>query len=132
MLSPRFILLPWSNKVCLHGLVNVLCYSKLYLSYNLEILTIEDLHELQNTIWEARTQWYNIGLGLGLSQGSLEAIQCNNRKCEDCFRDMLSKWLKKAHPRPTWSALAEALESPSVDYSLRLAESDKILLRKLQ
>lgn len=45
---------------------------------------------------------------------------------------MLSKWLKKANPRPTWSALAEALESPSVDYSLRLTESDKILLRKLQ
>lgn len=102
------------------------------MSHNLEILTIEDLREVQNTIWEARTQWYNIGLGLGLSLGSLEAIQCNNPKCEDCFRDMLSKWLKKANPRPTWSALAEALESPSVDYSLRLAESDKILLRKLQ
>ena len=96
------------------------------------ILTIEDLREVQDTVWEARSQWYNIGLGLGLSVGTLETIQCNNRKYEDCFRDMLSKWLKKANPRPTWSALAEALESPSVDYSLHLTESDKILSRKLQ
>jgi hypothetical protein len=100
------------------------------MSSNLEILTIEDLREVQNTIWEARTEWYNIGLGLGLNQGSLSAIQYNNRRCEDCFRIMLSEWLKKIDPRPTWSALAEALESPSVGYSLRLA--DKILLRKLQ
>ena len=39
----------------------------------------------------------------------------------DCFRAMLSQWLKRTLPRPTWNALAEALRSRSVGLS-HLAE----------
>ena len=97
----------------------------------LGFLTIYNLSKVQNTpaIWEARTQWYNIGLGLALSVGSLDAIKLNNQgQCDPCLREMLSEWLKRRHPRPTWDALAEALRSPSVGYS-HLAE--ELLLNEM-
>ena len=97
----------------------------------LGFLTIYDLSKVQNThaVWEARAQWYNIGLGLALSAGSLDAIKLNNQgQCDPCLREMLSEWLKRRHPRPTWDALAEALRSPSVGYS-HLAE--ELLLNEM-
>ena len=86
------------------------------------MLSTNDLTEVQNTIWEARVQWYNVGLGLGLSPDSLDAIEADNQNHSDrCFRCMLKQWLRRDHPRPTWHALAEVLRSPSVNMSF-LAE----------
>ena len=68
-------------------------------------------------MWEARVKWYNLGLGLDITPGSLDAIELANlQKPDRCFRVMLTQWLREYH-RPTWSALAEALKSPSVGYS---------------
>lgn len=87
----------------------------------LGILTINDLIKVQNRIWEARAQWYNLGLGLNLTPGSLDAIELDNQgKSDKCFRAMLLEWLNKTS-RPIWNALAVALKSPSVGYS-HLAE----------
>ena len=48
-------------------------------------------------------------------------IQLANQQNPDhCFRAMLTKWLRE-HQWTTWSALAEALRSPSVGLS-QLAE----------
>ena len=68
-------------------------------------------------MWEARVQWYNLGLGLHITPDSLDAIkQDNAHKTEDCFRAMLTQWLRDSR-QPTWSALAKALRSPSVGLS---------------
>ena len=73
-----------------------------------------DLRKVQHILWEARTQWYNLGLELNIPPDSLDSIQLANQQNPDyCFRAMLTKWLRE-HQRPTWSALAEALRSPSV------------------
>ena len=80
-------------------------------------MSIKDLQKVQDTLWESRAQWYNLGLGLDITPDSLDAIeQANGQKPEGCFRAMLTQWLRE-HPRPTWSALAKALQSPSVGYS---------------
>ena len=80
-----------------------------------------DLRRVQDTLWEARTQWYNLGLGLDITPDSLDSIeQANAGNPDRCFRAMLTKWLRE-HQRPTWSALAEALRSRSVGLS-HLAE----------
>ena len=80
-------------------------------------LSPNDLQRVQNSIWEARVQWYNLGLGLHITPDSLDAIKLDNaHMTEDCFRAMLSQWLRK-HQAPTWRALAEALRSPSVRLS---------------
>ena len=84
-------------------------------------LGLSDLRRVQNTLWEARTQWYNLGLDLDISPDSLDSIELANAgNPERCFRAMLTKWLRE-HQRPTWNALAEALRSPSVGLS-HLAE----------
>jgi hypothetical protein len=84
-------------------------------------LGLSDLRRVQDTLWEARTQWYNLGLGLDITVDSLDSIEQNNAGRPDrCFRAMLTKWLREHH-RPTRSALAEALRSPAVGLS-HLAE----------
>ena len=76
-----------------------------------------DLRRVQDTLWEARAQWYNLGLGLDITPDSLDSIElANSGKPDRCFRAMLTKWLRE-HQQPTWSALAEALRSPSVGLS---------------
>ena len=81
-------------------------------------LSSNDLQKVQNRIWEARAQWYNLGLGLEITAGPLDAIELANMgKPDHCFRAMLTQWLRRDSPRPTWSALGEALRSPSVGLS---------------
>ena len=71
-----------------------------------------------STTWDARSQWYNVGLQLGLAADSLDAIKRDNRDiCADCFTVILKQWLKGKYPRPTLNALAEALRSPAVNMS---------------
>ena len=72
-----------------------------------------DLRIVQRILWEARTQWYNLGLELDITPDSLDSIQLANQNPDRCFRAMLTKWLRE-HQRPTWSALAEAVRSPVV------------------
>ncbi|MCG8625714.1 MAG: death domain-containing protein [Proteobacteria bacterium] len=56
-----------------------------------------------------------MGLELGISADSLDAIRRNHRDiCEDCYTTILKQWLKGNHPRPTLAALAEALSSRAV------------------
>ena len=85
-------------------------------------LGINDLREVQRGAWEARAKWYNIGLELGIDPGTLDVIEGNNKDINNCFRVMLTSWLKMVQPIPTWTALAEALRSPTVGYG-DLAES---------
>ena len=33
---------------------------------------------------------------------------------DDCFTEMLSQWLKRSAPSPSWAALHEALKSPII------------------
>ena len=38
----------------------------------------------------------------------------NHYVVDDCFTEMLSHWLSRPSPPPTWSALAKALTSPVI------------------
>ena len=60
-----------------------------------------------------------------MSYGDLAAIKQRNKDDPDeCFKDLLSCWLKQAKPRPTWEALVKALESQTVGHE-QLAEAIK-------
>ena len=83
-------------------------------SFIIGFLGPNDLRIVQNSVWEARTQWYNLGLNLELTPDTLDSIEvANGRNPDHCFRAMLTKWLIECK-QSTWSALAEALRSPSV------------------
>ena len=78
------------------------------------VFSIDSLQALLNELWNARSEWYNIGLGLGLSADELKSINQKERKPGDCLREVLIEWLKKRNPRK--SQLIEALRQPCVGY----------------
>ena len=100
------------------------------------------LKAVRAATWEMRTQWYNLGLGLGINVGTLkvssftlgspvsavvgastarhdsvvphhQTIECDYSKVDDCFTRLLEKWLIT---KPEWTALIEALKSPTVGH----------------
>lgn len=67
-------------------------------------------------VWEARSMWYNIGLKLNISPGTLDSIKTENQNVMgSCFTDMLKNWLNNG-AQQTWETLATALKSPMVGY----------------
>ena len=82
---------------------------------------MKDLGKVQSAAWESRAKWYNVGLALEIDPGTLDVIHGNNRDIDDCFRTMLTSWLKMVRPKPTLAALAKALQSPTIGFG-HLAE----------
>ena len=82
----------------------------------LDGLSMKDLGKVQRVTWDSRAQWYNIGLELEIDPGTLDVIEGNNKDINNCFRAMLTTWLKMDEPKPTLGALAEALQSPTVGF----------------
>ena len=62
-------------------------------------------------VFPLAAEWKNIGLFLGISDSTLDMIACDNAKVNDCLREMLSVWLKRVSPQPTWETLADEVES---------------------
>jgi len=77
-------------------------------------LTLEDLSDVRGALFEARAKWYDIGIELKLSIGTLNTIREDFPQAADCLREMCINWLKRINPSPSWAALAKALESPPV------------------
>ena len=78
---------------------------------------MNDLKAIRTAIWDARSDWQDIGIELGLKVTDLEAIDETNRgNVDKCFSKMLTLWLKRANPPPTWSAMVEALKEPAVGF----------------
>ena len=85
-------------------------------------LNIDDLGDVVEAVWEAREKWYNIGLKLGISASTLDAInKAVNQNPDDCITAIIKDWLKNGKPKPLWAAVADALKSPMVGYG-NLAE----------
>ena len=77
-------------------------------------MTVADLKDVLEEVYDARSKWYYIGLHLKLPLGTLSAIEseCKSSPDDGC-RKMLQKWLETGKVR-TWRALADALESELV------------------
>ena len=73
---------------------------------------MNDLAFIQETVWEGRAKWYNIGLQLGLSAGTLDAIQrTHHHDTDDCFTATLKQWLSTTDLNPSWNNLARSLRA---------------------
>ena len=73
----------------------------------------KDLSRLNGDYFYARSKWKAIGCTLGISADDLEAIDKDNRKCEDCFREVLLKWLRRQGNK-TESELVEAIKAAKI------------------
>ena len=59
-------------------------------------------------------QWFTLGLALGLHYSTLEKIEMEKERIDDCRRQMLVAWLQQkddvvAEALPTWKTLESAL-----------------------
>ena len=70
---------------------------------------------LQEKLWKARTEWFNIGIQLHIQYTDLDAIRIKFGKDPGvCFTEMLQHWLNsktRTKLKPTWKAILEALKS---------------------
>ena len=56
------------------------------------------------------TEWFRLGLKLGVRQDDLEVIESDRRHdSSGALRDMLRKWLKE-HSNPMWSVMVRAMK----------------------
>ena len=76
-------------------------------------LSQKDLLNVMEELADVRAKWYNIGLGLGLSVGTLDGIKADHSNTLDCLREALKTWLKTLPP-PTWSKVVKALKTQTV------------------
>ena len=58
------------------------------------------------------SKWEDIGILLGIEVGKLEGVKYEEKNnAQSCLREMLKLWLNRVSPRPTWSAIIEAIEA---------------------
>ena len=66
--------------------------------------------------------WKTIGALLNMESNLLENISYDCRNAKECLQQMLTQWLKRAFPPPSWEELAEAVEysdNVAVAYKIR-------------
>ena len=78
------------------------------------LLTPDNTKEILDLAWPYRARWRYIGIQLGYDGGTLEAIDANRKKVEDCLTDLILHWLRNTMPKPTRGALTAALRSEQV------------------
>ena len=84
----------------------------------------KDIKLVRREIYDARAKWYDIGIELEISTGTLKSIKAMYDGPSECLREMLDTWLKQVDPKPSWKVLITALEQPTVGEK-QLADSLK-------
>ena len=76
-------------------------------------LTINNLGLVHEEMFEARAEWYYIGLKLRVRVDFLDSIRSQFSSPKDLLRETLKEWLKTTDDT-TWKALVKALRSPVI------------------
>ncbi len=76
-------------------------------------LCTKDLQEVFSNLMEVVTNWFNLGLSLGIQVGTLKAIKSNESNDQDRLREMLTHWLQHS-PSRTWNDICNGLRSDTV------------------
>ena len=72
------------------------------------MLSVDDLHLLMKELNDVRAKWNNIGVQLGVSVGTLDAIRETYSDPSNCLREALTAWLKSSLPNK-WTNVVDAL-----------------------
>ena len=83
-------------------------------------LSVDDLHVVTEQLNDTRAKWYDIGLQLRISVGTLDAIKEQYDDPSHCLRETLKTWLKTCPSPPTWKNIVDALRCSTVG-EVRLA-----------
>ena len=79
-------------------------------------LTKDDLFDIQENLWDARSKWRNVGLAIKIRHPDLEVIDQENRDIDAKFQSMILLWLKNGKDC-TWATLCKGLEARSIGLS---------------
>ena len=73
--------------------------------------TKPELKDLLKELYAKASEWFNIGVFLGLDTGRLNSIKtAENNIPQNCLREMLTIWLNGVPPPLSWAAMADAIE----------------------
>ena len=96
-------------------------------------LALEDLYDIKSELITIVASWKEIGIGLGLHPGKLDAIDTTTKLV--CLSEMLITWLKKDYDvvrfgEPTWRRIVETVADPAAggDPALAITIAKKHLL----
>ena len=72
--------------------------------------------ELKALLTELRgkvaNEWEDVGIHLNIEDGQLKQIKMDNAgDSKACLREMLRVWLSRVAPPPSWSVMADALDT---------------------
>ena len=81
---------------------------------HVDVLCTKDMKEVLEMTWNYRARWRFIGIELGIDEGTLDAIEKDNRKVEDSLREMIALWLRGCNPKPSRHTISMALQSGRV------------------
>ena len=84
--------------------------------FNFNNLSVKGKPQLGDLLRELCTkvshQWQNIGIILKIDAGKLDDIKTSEKNIsQSCLREMLTVWTKQVNPPPSWSAIADAIDS---------------------
>ena len=78
----------------------------------------EDLKSLHSELYPVSDKWFSLGVQLQIPPETLKCIEAEHSQMNRRLLEMLTVWLKRTNPPPTWNILTEALESPPVGENL--------------
>lgn len=85
------------------------------------------LKELVRFLFPIASKWYFIGLWIGVDENELDKIAADNQNESNmCLLKTLRMWLKKVQPKPTWSAVIDALKGVKEEKTSRRNKSKKV------
>ena len=68
-----------------------------------------DLKTLMQDLAPIARDWEDIGVYLGIDDGTLSTIKAEEPTMRGRLREMLRAWLKRVDPQPTWRDLIDAV-----------------------
>ncbi|XP_064383874.1 uncharacterized protein LOC135332890 [Halichondria panicea] len=84
--------------------------------------------DVKEVIKEIRSDWYSLAIELDIDYDTRKSIEKDYRWVEPCFEAMLTHWVKRSSPPPSWSAVVRALKSPTIgreDIATSIKENEK-------
>jgi hypothetical protein len=86
-----------------------------------DVLKPKDIRLVHDHLWPARHKWRRIGMAVEIDPTTLEVIQMDNHRTDDCFNDVLTKWLRNNKPLPCWKNITTGLQSIEIKVLLGMS-----------
>ena len=97
-----------------------------YFKYHTDKLSPNHFQQILNLVWDARSEYYNIGLGLDLPSGTIDMIEkSNSYKPSPIFTEIIKECLRRG--LITQEKFSKAVSSQQVGFAYM---SDDILAEK--